>query len=228
MHTGDVDVPRVLSSLPDDDAKKLLRASKVDAYARRQTLVSEGEKSDTFHIVLDGRVAIRVTRPSGDTAIVNILGPDSHFGEVSLLTQEESRRTASVVAIEPVRTLSIPAAVFHDLRERNPRLERLVSRLLAERVDELSAQLLEAMYDTLERRVVRRLAALTVTFGSNASAQVGPVTIPLTQDELAELVGGTRPSVNQVLRRFVDEGFLELSRGRIIVTDADALRRLSD
>ena len=45
------------------------------------------------------------------------------------------------------------------------------------------------------------------------------MTIPLTQDELAELVGGTRPSVNQVLRRFVDEGVLELSRGRIIVTD---------
>jgi CRP-like cAMP-binding protein len=220
-----VDVPRVLRSLPDDDAKKLLRASKVNNYARRQALVSEGEKSDTFHIVLEGRVAIRVTRPSGDTAIVNILGPDDHFGEVSLLTQEESRRTASVVAIEPVRTLSIPAAVFHDLRERNPRLERLVSRLLAQRVDELSAQLLEAMYDPLERRVIRRLAALAVTFGPAESAPVAPVTIPLTQDELAELVGGTRPSVNQVLRRLVDQGQLEVGRGRIVVTDLEALRQ---
>jgi CRP/FNR family transcriptional regulator, cyclic AMP receptor protein len=215
----------VLGSLPDEDAKKLLKASKVNTYARRESLVSEGDKSDTFHIVLDGRVAVRVTRPSGDTAIVNILGPDSHFGEVSLLTQEQSRRTASVVALEPVRTLSIPASVFHDLRERNPRLEALVSRLLAQRVDELSAQLLEAMYDTLERRVVRRLVALTVTFGSDSSPAAKPVTIPLTQDELAELVGGTRPSVNQVLRRFVDEGMLELSRGRIVVTDAAGLRR---
>ena len=215
----------MLRSLPDEDAKRLLKASKVNTYARRESLVSEGDKSDTFHIVLDGRVAVRVTRPSGDTAIVNILGPDSHFGEVSLLTQEQSRRTASVVALEPVRTLSIPASVFHDLRERNPRLEALVSRLLAQRVDELSAQLLEAMYDTLERRVVRRLAALTVTFGANSSPTAKPVTIPLTQDELAELVGGTRPSVNQVLRRFVDEGMLELSRGRIVVTDAAALRR---
>jgi CRP-like cAMP-binding protein len=215
----------VLRSLPDEDAKKLLRASKVNTYARREALVSEGEKSDTFHIVLEGRVAIRVTRPSGDTAIVNILGPDSHFGEVSLLREAETRRTASVMAIEPVRTLSIPASVFHDLRERNPRLEALVSRLLAERVDELSAQLLEAMYDPLERRVVRRLVSLTVTFGVAAGPPTTPVTIPLTQDELAELVGGTRPSVNQVLRRLVDEGVVELSRGRIIVTDVAALRR---
>jgi CRP-like cAMP-binding protein len=218
----------VLRSLPDEDAKKLLKASKVNTYARRETLASEGEQSDTFHIVLDGRVAIRVTRPSGDTAIVYILGPDSHFGEVSLLTQEQSRRTASVVALEPVRSLSLPAAVFHDLRERNPRLEALVSRLLAQRVDELSAQLLEAMYDALERRIVRRLAALTVTFGPEAAPPSAPVTIPLTQDELAELVGGSRPSVNQVLRRLVDEGMLELSRGRIVVTNAAALRRAGD
>jgi CRP-like cAMP-binding protein len=218
----------VLRSLPDEDAKKLLRASRTNTYGRRETLVSEGEKSDTFHIVLDGRVAIRVTRPSGDTAIVNILGPDSHFGEVSLLGQEESgRRTATVVAIEPVRTLSIPASVFHELRERNPRLERLVSSLLAQRVDELSAQLLEAMYDPLERRVARRLVSLTATFGAAESLPSRPVTIPLTQDELAELTGGTRPSVNQVLRRFVDEGMVELSRGKIVVSDVGALRRYS-
>jgi CRP-like cAMP-binding protein len=217
----------VLRSLPDEDAKKLLRASKVNTYARRETLVAEGEKSDTFHIVLDGRVAIRVTRPSGDTAIVNILGPDSHFGEVSLLSQEEGRRTATVVALEPVRTMSIPASVFHELRERNPRLEALVSGLLAHRVDELSAQLVEAMYDPLERRVLRRLVSLTVTFGADTAPPSTPVTIPLTQDELAELVGGTRPSVNQVLRRLVDEGLVELSRGRIVVTDVAALRRMA-
>ena len=218
----------MLRSLPDEDAKRLLRASRVNTYARRETLVSEGDPSDSFHIILDGRVAIRVTRPTGDTAIVNILGPDSHFGEVSLLSEDQSGRTASVVALEKVRTLSIPASVFHELRERNPRLERLVSRLLAQRVDELSAQLIEAMYDPLERRVARRLVALTVAFGAGASAGPGPVTIPLTQDELAELVGGTRPSVNQLLRRFVEEGMVELSRGRIVVTDVAALRRYVD
>ena len=218
----------MLQSLPDEDAKRLLRASRVNTYARRETLVSEGDPSDSFHIILDGRVAIRVTRPTGDTAIVNILGPDSHFGEVSLLGQDQSSRTASVVALETVRTLSIPASVFHELRERNPRLERLVSRLLAQRVDALSAQLLEAMYDPLERRVVRRLVALTVAFGAGESAVPDPVTIPLTQDELAELVGGTRPSVNQMLRRFVEEGMVELRRGRIVVTDVAALRRYLD
>ena len=90
-------------------------------------------------------------------------------------------------------------------------------------MDELSAQLVEAMYDSLERRVVRRLSALAVTYRSSSPE----VTIPLTQDELSQLVGGARPSVNQVLRRLVDEGLLEVRRGRIIVNDVTHLDRLA-
>ncbi len=53
------------------------------------------------------------------------------------------------------------------------------------------------------------------------------MTIPLTQEELSQLVGGARPSVNQVLRRLVDEGLLEVRRGRIIVPDVNRLDRLA-
>jgi CRP/FNR family transcriptional regulator, cyclic AMP receptor protein len=219
-----VDVPQVLKSLPDADAKRLLKAGRVNTYARRDVLVQEGDVADSFHIVLDGRIAISVATPSGESAIVNIMGPDSHFGEVSLLGRPDPRRTATITALEPVRTLSIPAAVFHDLRERNPRLEQLVSEILARRVDELSAQLVEAMYDSLERRVVRRLAALTVIYAGSHEE----VTIPLTQEELAQLAGGARPSVNQVLRRLTEDGVLVVSRGRITVTDVSALRRMAD
>jgi CRP-like cAMP-binding protein len=208
-----------LQSLPDSDAKILLRAGKVNHYDRRDVLVSEGDVADSFHIVLDGRAAVRVTTPSGEGAIVNIVGPDDHFGEVSLLGRDDPRRTASIVALERVRTMSIPAGVFRDLRDRNPRLEQLVSAILARRVDELSAQVVEAMYDSLEHRVVKRLTSLATIYASSA----GAATIPLTQDELSQLVGGARPSVNQILRRLVDEGLIEVRRGRIIVDDAATL-----
>jgi CRP/FNR family transcriptional regulator, cyclic AMP receptor protein len=229
--TGGVKVPQVLQSLPDPDAKLLLRAGSVNHYQRRDVLVHEGDVADSFHILLDGRAAVRVTTPSGDNAIVNILGPDEHFGEVSLLGRGDPRRTASIVALEKVRTLSIPATVFHDLRERNPRLESLVSTILARRVDELSTQLVEAMYDNLDRRVVRRLCGLARIYGSGGDdrdeAEIkATVTIPLTQDELSQLVGGARPSVNQVLRRLADDGRLDVRRGRILVSDLPALRSL--
>lgn len=222
-----MDVPRVLRPLPDEDRKRLLRAARLNTYERRQVLVHEGAESDDFHIMLEGRVAIRIHTASGDSAIVNILGPDDHFGEVSLLADPApgtAFRTATVVALERVRTMSIPASVFHDLRERNPGLEQLVSSLLARRVNELSLQLREAMYDPLERRVVRRLSRLAATYGVDD----GPVTIPLTQDELGQLVGGTRPSVNQALQPLVEAGLVRLARGRITITDQDGLRRAAE
>lgn len=213
----------MLQSLPDADAKILLRAGKTNHYSRRDVLVQEGDVADSFHIVLDGHAAVQVTTPNGESAIVNVLGPDSHFGEVSLLGRSDPLRTASIIALEAVRTLSIPATVFRDLRDRNPRLELLVTTILARRVDELSAQLVEAMYDSLERRVVRRLSALAVTYRATAP----DVTIPLTQEELSQLVGGARPSVNQVLRRLVDEGVLEVRRGRLIIHDLTRLDALA-
>jgi CRP-like cAMP-binding protein len=218
-----VKVPKVLKSLPDSDAKLLLRAGKTNHYARRDVLVQEGDVADSFHIVLNGHAAVQVTTPAGESAIVNVLGPDSHFGEVSLLGRSDPLRTASIVALESMRTLSIPATVFRDLRDRNPRLEQLVTTILARRVDELSAQLVEAMYDSLERRVIRRLSALAVTYRSSTPE----VTIPLTQDELSQLVGGARPSVNQVLQGLVEDGLLALRRGRIIVNDVPRLDRLA-
>jgi CRP/FNR family transcriptional regulator, cyclic AMP receptor protein len=219
-----VKVPQVLQSLPDADAKVLLRAGKVNTYGRRDVIVHEGDVADSFHIVLEGRAAVRVTTPAGESAIVNILGPDSHFGDVSLLGLTDPRRTATIVALEPLRTLSIPAGVFRDLRDRNPRLEQLVSSILARRVDELSAMLVQAMYDSLERRVVRRLSALAQIYAGSSAE----VTIPLTQDELGQLVGGARPSVNQVLGRLAEEGVITVGRGRITVGDVDALdRRMS-
>jgi CRP/FNR family cyclic AMP-dependent transcriptional regulator len=213
------DVPKVLQSLPEADAKVMLKAGRVNVYARDDVLVHEGDVADTFHILLAGRAAVRVTTPSGENAIVNILGHDSHFGEVSLLGDHDARRTASIIALEPVRTLSIPAVVFRELRDRNPRLERLVSTLLARRVDQLSALLVEAMYNSLEQRIVRRLSALSSIY----AGPPGPVTIPLTQDQLSQLVGGARPSVNQILRRLVGEGLLEVGRGRITVLDGPGL-----
>jgi CRP/FNR family transcriptional regulator, cyclic AMP receptor protein len=215
------DVPLVLRSLPETDVERMLRAGRLNAYPRREMVVREGDVADSFHILLEGRAAVQVTTSSGDNAIVNILGPDSHFGEVSLLGRDDPRRTASVVALEPVRTLSIPADVFRGLCDRNPRLERLVTGLLARRVEELSAQLVEALHENLEERVVRRLESLARTYAGSS----GPITIALTQDQLSQLVGGARPTVNQILGKLADEGLLRCSRGRVTVLQPDCLSR---
>ena len=194
----------------------MLAAARRRGYARGEVLVHEGDPSDSLHLVAAGRLAVRVSTSDGENATINLLGPGDYFGELSLLEGRQPARSATIVALEKAETLSLSASEFRDLRRRHPGADQLLLYLLASRVDELSARLLEAMYDGLDRRVHRRLAELAEMY---AEGRPGPVVVPLTQEHLAELVGGTRPSVNQVLQRLAARGVVELGRGKVNVLD---------
>lgn len=108
------------------------------------------------------------------------------------------------------------------VRARHPGVDRMLVEILAVRVRRLSAHLVEALHVPVDRRVVRRLLALCRQYGDGLDATVS---LPLTQTELAELAGATRPTVNKVLRALQDGGAIALARGRIEVLDREALRR---
>ncbi len=213
----------LLSPLPADERERLLARTRRRGYARGEVVVREGDPSDSLHLVQAGRLAVRVDTQAGDTAMLNVLSPGGWFGELSLLGSGAPVRTATVVALEPATTLTLSTAAFADLRRQHPATGELLLGLLARRVEELSSRLVEVMYDGLDRRVYRRLLDLVRTYGSGRD---GAVTIPLTQEQLAGLVGGTRPSVNEVLQRLAAQGVVELGRGRTVVLDPGELARL--
>jgi CRP-like cAMP-binding protein len=212
----------LLASLGDAERDAVLAATRVRRFDRGEVLVREGDPADSLHLVEAGRLAVRVTTQDGERATLNLLGPGDYFGELSLLDGRSPVRSASIVALEPAQTRALPAAAFRDLRERSKGAQQLLLLLLARRVEELSSRVVEVMYDGLDRRVHRRLHDLVELYGDGRD---GPVVVPLTQDLLAELVGGTRPSVNQVLQRLVAQGVVELGRGRITVVDRSTLAR---
>jgi len=116
-----------------------------------------------------------------------------------------------------------PVAEVAALCREHPSVERLVVSLLAERVDQLSRRLLEALYIGVEGRVFRRLMELDEIYGNGEPGTV----IPLTQDDLAGLAGASRPTVNQVLARLGDQGVVVVGRGRIQILQPAGLRRLA-
>lgn len=205
----------LLESLPELEREQLLARTRRRSYARNEVLVREGDPSDSLHLVEEGRLAVRVDTAAGDTALLNVIGPADWFGELSLLGSGDPMRTATVVALEPATTRSLTTAAFAELRQRHPASGELLLTLLARRVEELSSRLVEVMYDSLDRRVHRRLLDLVRVYGDGHATR--PVTVPLTQEQLAALVGGTRPSVNEVLQKLARQGVVELGRGRVVV-----------
>ena len=211
----------LLASLPEEARRTLLGNVRRRTFARREVIVHEGDPADSLHLVRSGRLAVQVSTPGGQVAMLRLITPGEYFGELALLDRTASRRSATIVALEPAETWSISSTAFHALRADHPEIQQVVMTALAERVDDLSRRLLEAMYDGLDRRVFRQLVYLSEVYAVGTDR--GPVTIPLTQETLAEFVGGTRPSVNAVLQRLQERGLIELTRGRIVVRDRAAL-----
>ena len=212
----------LLAALTEPERSDLVGASRSRTFARGEVLCHAGDPADSLHLIAEGRLAVRVSLESGDSAMINVIGPGDYFGELALLRADQ-RRTATVTALEPARTIAITASAFHRVSAVRPGIERALTTALADRIDELSQRTLELMFVGLDRRVYRRLLDLAESYSEGGS----PVVVPFTQSQLAELTGGTRPSVNQALQRLVDEGIVELHRGRIDVHDVAALRRRS-
>lgn len=216
VSSEDDGVPTVLRLLPEPERRRVLATALRRRYRRNEPVVREGDAGDTFYLLERGHVAIRATTPNGEMVTLTVLGPGQGFGELALVAPHE-QRSATVVAIDEVEALAIQGEQFARIRRDHPAVDRLLVELLAQRVRMLNARLLEALYEPAELRVVHRLRDLCELFGP------APVTIPLTQDELATLAGTSRPTVNRVLGHLRDEGIVSLARRRIEVVDRAAL-----
>jgi CRP/FNR family transcriptional regulator, cyclic AMP receptor protein len=198
----------LFAGLPPQDVERVVAASRRRTFGKGEVVFHRGDPGDSLHLVVSGRFAVRVMTPVGDVATLGIRGPGESFGEMALV-HPESRRAATVQALEPAETRALAYSQVEQLR---PAVDRMLVALLAEDVRRNGELLLDALYIPAERRVLRRLLEL----GS-------PVL--LTQEELAQLAGTSRATVNRVLREEEKRGTVELTRGRITVTDADTIRR---
>lgn len=214
-----------LQGVPEEDRRRLLAATQRRRFARREVLFHEGDPGDTVHLLDRGRVAVRITTPSGDVATLRVRGPGEVIGELALLDPAGSRRAATVVALERTETLALHRDQFFELRRRHPSVDAFLVNVLAEEVRRLSGLLVEALHVPVDTRVLRRLVALTGAY-RDPSAE-GPTEVPLTQEDLASLAGTSRATVNRVVGEAEKAGLVELRRGRIIVVDDEGLARLA-
>jgi CRP-like cAMP-binding protein len=208
----------LLAGLADGDRRALLATAVRRRFARGEVVFHEGDLGDTFHLIAKGRIAVRVSTPDGDVATLTVLGAGAGFGEQAILDRE-SRRSATAVALEATETLTLTKAAFDDLRTRHADVANVLVAHLAQRVLALSDQLVEALYLSAEKRVLRRVLDLDELYGG--------VAVPVTQEQIASMAGTARPTANRVLQAAADEGLVALTRGRIEVVDREGLVRRS-
>lgn len=210
---------QLLEGVPAEDIQRVLSLSRRRTFRRGEVVFHRDDPADSLHLISKGRFAIRIMTPLGQQATIALRGPGESFGEMALVGGG-GRRSATVEALEPGETFCVFGAEFDRLRREHPEVTELVIAFLANEVRVLNARLLEALYVPVERRVLRRLDELARVYGVNAE---GKVSVPLTQQEIAELAGTSRATVNDVLRDAQNRGLMKLGRGRVEIVDTGAL-----
>lgn len=207
--------------LNSSDLTDLATATLQRTYARGQYLCAQGDTGDQLFVIAEGLVKVVFTTEQGAEMVLATLRPPDVFGELAVL--DEAPRSASVMAVEPtvVLTLSRPH-LLQAMRSSPPLVDAVLSILGG-----LARRLIEQAGDLAFLDLGGRLAKLLLRLGAECGVTRGDAVLdlPLTQSDLAAMVGASRPAVNRVLHLFVERGFLEINGQAIVLRDLDGLRR---
>ena len=206
---------RALQDVPEDEREELLRTARRRRFEREEVVFHEDDPADCVHLVVRGRFAVRRHAPLGSMVMLAVRGPGQAFGELALFGGPR-RRAARVSALEEGETRAVYREDFDRLRRRRPAVGEALLGLLAEDLRRTNELLLEAYWVPADRRVRRRLLELVHIFEGEVS---------LRQEDLAELAGTSRATVNRVLRAEEARGAVQLSRGKVSVVDEPGVAR---
>lgn len=200
------------------DEQVLVRIASVarpHEFDRGELLFVEGDVGDALLVLVSGSVTVFRTSSDGERAALTIVESPDVLGEIALL--DGAPRSASVEATEPSLVLSLSRAEFFALLRHQPAVLEPLMRQLGSMIRRLTEQAADHVFLDLAGRVAKTLLRL--------ASPGSPPVVAITQSRLAELSGGTRQSVNQVLGGFAQRGLVHLEGRRMLLTDVPGLRR---
>jgi CRP/FNR family cyclic AMP-dependent transcriptional regulator len=185
---------------------------------------SQGDPGMALYVVAEGLLKISLESDRGDEMILATLRPPELFGELAVI--DEGPRTASARALERTTLLAVTRPVFERMLRENPALMRALHRSLGWLLRRSLQQASDLIFMDLPGRVAKLLLTLAADVGRDSESGT-LLDLNVTQSTLAGLVGGSRPSVNQILQSFQAQGYLELEGRRIIIKRPEMLQRRS-
>lgn len=215
----------ILAALPAPQLHELFEQGRTTRFEPGDALFREGGRSSTVVLIRHGRCKVTSLSEDGRETLLAIVGPGDVLGELGAL--DGGPRSATVTTLDEVEATVVPSAAFRDLVERDGAVAMSVLAIVNERLREADRKWAEFGALGAPTRLALRLLELAGRFGE-VDGHGERITVPLTQDELAGLVGSSREAVTKALRRFRDEGWVETGRRRITILDRPGLERFAE
>lgn len=205
-----------------DDVQVLARQfSRLDL-PRGEVLFREGDPGDSLYVVLSGKIKLGRSSPGGRETLAAVLGPADQFGELSVF--DPGPRTATATAVTDTRLARLPASALHDWIRDRPVIGIQLIRVLAHRLRRTNSLLTDINFVDVPGRLAKQLLVLAQRFGSDCAGRTH-VAHDLTQEELAQLVGASRETVNKSLAYFTARGWVRVEGRSVTILDRDRLVR---
>jgi CRP/FNR family cyclic AMP-dependent transcriptional regulator len=212
----------IFCDLEPEALDQLCRYAKHVTLKRGAPIFSRGDPGNSLYAVISGTVKISISSADGRSAIFNLIGAGEIFGEVALL--DGLQRTADVTANTNCEVFVIDRREFLPFVRSQPALAMKFIELLCTRLRWTSDQVEQVILQNLPGRLASALIRLTE---KHKLAPAGR-TIAVTQQEISEMVGMTRESINKQLRVWAGRNWVRLEHGVIVVLDAGQLQALAE
>lgn len=207
----------------DDEAASALDASMSPLTLRRgEVLFNEGDDGNQLYVVTDGKIKLGRTSPDGRENLLAILGPSQMFGELSFF--DPGPRSATATAVTDVDVRSLGHEALSPVLREHPDVAMALLNQLAGRLRRTNEVVGDLVFSDVPGRVAKALLDLASRFGRKADDGVH-VNHDLTQEELAQLVGASRETVNKALADFASRGWLRLEPRSVVILDLERLQR---
>ncbi len=225
---GDVDrvLTRLLSEagilrrVEPETASAMIKQLHKAEFEAGEVIFAQGDPGDRVYIIVSGKVKISLRGPGDRENLRAIMGPTDVFGELAVF--DPGPRTCTATAITDVRAVWVSRATLQAWMTQRPVIAEQLLQALTQRLQRTEGQLVEMVSSDVAARVARQLLLLARRFGTREGDALR-VAHELSQDEMAQLVGADRVSVNKALRDFTSRGWIMLEGKGVLILDPSAL-----
>ncbi len=213
----------LFSALNPEDQEEL-RSMMVDVQLRRgEKLFTEGQEGDRLYLIVEGKVKLGHTSGDGRDNLIAVLGPGEMIGELTLF--DPGPRSTTATAVASTRLMELDHSAMMSFIDTRPELAKHMLKALAQRLRRTNNALADLVFSDVPGRVAKALLDLADRFGHPGVDGTIHVPHDLTQEELAQLVGASRETVNKSLAEFGSRGWLALENRGVHLLDLERLRR---
>ncbi len=207
----------------DVEAASALRASMTEVRAKKgQVFFVEGEPGDRLYVIMEGKVTLGHSATDGRETLLAVLGPGEMFGELSLF--DPGARTATATALTDTVVLGLGRDALRPWLTGRPEVAEKLLQALARRLRRTEDAMADLVFSDVPGRVAKALLELSEKFGVFRDGELF-VEHDMTQEELAQLVGASRETVNKALAEFVNRAWLRVEQRSVTILDVERLQR---